>query len=435
MRRKLFVLSMDAMVHEDVARMMQKPNFARIMNKHAEVNHVLSVYPASTYPAHTMLMTGCSPAKHGVWANFPLKVENDGIAHWPLYHKLIDVEDLFAAAKRVGCTTASVYWPITGCNPNIDHVINEYFFYYPDESKDVEGVFRRMGADDVAIQAVRENMDRFPFERHGALAMDSLFDNFINGCACSLIRSAQPDVLLVHNCWLDSLRHANGIFADRVISALDDMDAWLGEIIAAMEDAGVYDDTDFVILSDHGQREYSRVIHLNVLLKQGGFIDIAPNDTIYDWRAFAQSNGQSATVYLANDQSPVLYERVKAYLESLKNDEQYGIEAVYTREELREKYGQNGPYTFMVEAKDGTAFSGVLDVDAVVPLAEGVIKAGHGYEPHKGPQPIFLASGASFKDGAVVENAQLIDIAPTLAAVLGADLPQAEGRILHELLK
>jgi hypothetical protein len=36
---------------------------------------------------------------------------------------------------------------------------------------------------------------------------------------------------------------------------------------------------------------------------------------------------------------------------------------------------------------------------------------------------------------AVLENAGLQDVAPTLAAVLGQEMPQAEGRCLHELLK
>ena len=435
MKKKLFVLSMDAMVREDVAQMLTKPNFARIMSKRAEVIGLRSVYPASTYPAHTTLMTGCYPSKHGVWANFPLKVGGDNIPHWPLYHKLIDAEDLFAAAKRAGCSTAAVYWPITGCNPNIDHVINEYFFYYPDEDKDdesIEAVFRSMGSDDVAIRAVRENLPLFP-KKNGGPARDGGFDPFINGCTCSLIRNAQPDVLLVHNCLLDTTRHANGVFGAALDAALDVMDAWLGDILAAMEEAGVYDDTDFVILSDHGQRDYTRTVKLNVLLQRGGFIDLAPDGTIYDWRAFAASNGQSATVHLINSQSERLYNNVKTYLERLKDEGAWGIESVFTRDELCDKYGQDGPYSFMVEAVDGTAFVGQLTGEPVTELK--AVKAGHGYEPEKGPKPIFLAHGPSFKDGAMIDAAELADVAPTLAAVLGDTLPEAEGRVLHELLK
>ena len=81
MKKKLFVLSMDAMVREDIAYLETKPNFKRIMEKRAEVDKVLTVYPASTYPAHTTLMTGCYPGKHGVFANFQLKTFNDGVDH------------------------------------------------------------------------------------------------------------------------------------------------------------------------------------------------------------------------------------------------------------------------------------------------------------------------------------------------------------------
>ena len=89
----------------------------------------------------------------------------------------------------------------------------------------------------------------------------------------------------------------------------------------------------------------------------------------------------------------------------------------------------------MVEAEDGAAFTGALNGNVVNTLAEGVVKAGHGYEPQYAAQPVFLASGKSFKEGAVLETARLIDIAPTLAAVLGGELPHAQGRIMHELLK
>ena len=127
MKQKLFVLSMDAMVHEDVAYLMTKPNFRKIMEKRAEVEGVTTVFPASTWPAHATLMTGCYPGKHGIFANFQLKTFNDGISHWVTNSSWVYAEDIFAAATRAGCTTASVYWPITANNPNVDYIINEYY--------------------------------------------------------------------------------------------------------------------------------------------------------------------------------------------------------------------------------------------------------------------------------------------------------------------
>lgn len=432
MKKKLFVLSMDAMVREDVEVMLNKPNFRRIMEKRAEVDKVCTVYPASTYPAHTSLMTGCYPKKHGVYANFPVSTWQDGISHWPLYHTSVFCQDIFAVAKAAGLTTASVFWPITGCNPNIDHVINEYFFYYPQQRDQVEETFAQQGADQVALQAVRENMHLFPGPEPGQTTIDGLFDHFIMGCTCSLIRNASPDLLMVHNCLLDTYRHKCGVFGPLIPGVLDQMDLWLGDVIAVMEDAGVYEHTDFVILSDHGQREYTKRVNINALLREGGFLQVAPDGTLYEWQAFGQSNGHSITIYLRDHSNQKLYDRVYTYLKALQETGEYGIEKIFTLPELEAQYGQKGPYSFMLEAAEGYGFSAKFTGDAFGPEK---LYCGHGYQPEKGPQPIFMAHGPSFRDGAVVARTNIVDIAPTLAATFGQTLSDADGKVLETLLK
>lgn len=450
MKEKLFVLSMDAMVHEDVAYLMTKPNFSRLMAKRACVEKMRTIYPAITYPAHTSIVTGCNPGKHGIYNNqaFTPYKEHPAYPHWYLNSSSVRVEDLFAAAKRAGCTTAAVYWPITGNNPNIDHVINEYFFPKPFAEFDTaESAFARMGADEVALQAVRDNTHRLPQKppfaqapasRPLTLQLSQTFDDFIMGCACSLIRSVQPDVLLVHNCWLDDLRHRNGVFNDQVTAGLDQTDLWLGQVMDAMEQAGVLADTNFVILSDHGQMDFTRRIKFNVLLARGGFIDVAPNGSVYDWRAFGQANGMSVTVHLHDLEDKALWQRVYDYLKALAAEGTYGFNTVYTAQEVKEKYGQYGPFAFMVES-DGSATFGD---DYTEPLDSPVItddyrlgNATHGYEPHKGPQPVFYATGPAFRENVTVPTGRVIDIAPTLARVLGQQMPQADGICMDMLLK
>lgn len=433
MKQKLFVLSMDAMVREDVAQLLQKPNFRRIMEKRAEAERVLSVYPASTYPAHTTLMTGCYPGSHGVYTNVPLQTVSDGIAHWPLSCDRVYREDLFAAAKRAGCSTAAVYWPITACNPNVDHEINEYFFYYPGEGDRVEETFAAQGADEVALEAVRKYKHLLPVKMEGKEPAEKEYDNFLMACACHLIRKVQPDLLMVHNCCLDSRRHSRGVFGENLPAAYEETDAWLGEVIAAMEEAGVYEDTNFVILSDHGQRDYHLNVRFNALLVKEGLIRLAPDNSIYDWQAYAQTNGMSTTVYLTDPTNEILSERVYAALKRLQAEGKYGIERIWTKEELAARYGQKGPYSFFVEAEEGVNFSNSLQGDFVSETKR--VYGSHGYQPEKGAQPVFLGHGPAFREGAVIPEAKLVDVAPTLAAILGQSLPEADGRVLKELLK
>ena len=430
MKAKLFVLSMDAMVHEDVAYLMTKPNFSRLMAKRAEVERVCSVYPASTYPAHTSILTGCLPGLHGIRTNVPLKTVSDGYPHWYLHSRSIRREDLFAAAKRAGCTTASVFWPITGNNPNIDHNIDEYFLFFPQE--DPLETFARLGADEAALRAIHENLHLLPSRNPETLKATDTFDKFIMGCTCSLIRSNQPDVLLVHNCHLDSLRHGNGVFHENVTRGLDQMDIWLGDVMEAMEEAGVLEQTNFIILSDHGQMDIHRRVSLNALLVKEGLLELHPNGTIYDWQVFAQANGMSATVFLTDPEDEILYNQTRDFLQSLVEEPLYGFTRLYTRQELQAKYGTWGPFSFMLATDGHTAVA--ENWNAPVLTLEHASRAAHGYEPELGPQPVFLAHGPAFREGATLSTARLIDEAPTLAHILGQTMPQAQGRILQELL-
>ncbi len=435
MKQKLIVLSMDAMIFEDIAYMRTKPNFSRLFEKCAQIERVRTIFPAITYPCHTTLMTGCNPGKHGIYNNVPFKDYEDGKKHWYLDSKMIRVEDLFAAAKRAGCTTASVYWPICGNNPNIDHIINEYFFFYPEEP---EAAFRRMGADEKALEIVRKNCDEVRTYVETGNRRNGMFDFFTMQCVCDMIRDVKPDVMLIHNSNPDSARHVCGVFGKGLYEALDRTDAWLGDMIRAMEEAGTYEDTNFVLLSDHGQHDYDRRVRLNVLLAQGGFLDVAPDGGVYDWQAYAQSNGMSASVYLRDPGNEALYEKVYAYLQSLVDSGKYGFSRVYTTREVKEKYGTYGPFSFMIATDGKTSISEAWTQEAVEILGadeQKPVQATHGHEPDLGHDPIFIARGPGFKDGAVIQRAELRDIAPTLAKLLGQTLPQAEGRCLDTLLK
>ena len=82
---------------------------------------------------------------------------------------------------------------------------------------------------------------------------------------------------------------------------------------------------------------------------------------------------------------------------------------------------------------DGVQFSDALSGEAVV--ENNKVGGKHGYQPEKGPQPVFLAHGPAFKEGAVLARASLVDTAPTLAYLMGQTIADADGRVLTELLK
>ena len=48
---------------------------------------------------------------------------------------------------------------------------------------------------------------------------------------------------------------------------------------------------------------------------------------------------------------------------------------------------------------------------------------------------LFVASGQGIRDGVTLPVIENIDVAPTVARILGLELPSTDGRVLTEVLK
>ncbi len=433
MAEKLIVLSMDAMVSEDIAYLKTKPNFSRLFEKYAQAEKMCTIYPSITYPAHVSMRTGCTPGRTGIYTNCAMDLEDNPPA-WHLWSDLVQVEDIFDVAKKLGKTTASVYWPVTGNHPHVDYLINEFFFY---RGEPLEESFASMGTNEATMEVVRENRHRLPAalpRGDEAVRLDNTFDHFINGCVCSLIRKYQPDLLLAHNCHMDSTRHRDGVFTPYVYECLDKTDMWLGEIIEALEDAGIYDETNFILLSDHGQRDFVRRMKPNVLLRRAGYIDVDENGAVTDWRAISFSNGMSAYIFLKDEK---YYDEVRALIDSWIAEGVWGMGKVRTVEECRKEYGLWGDFAFMMETDGYSTFSDSWMEPVVANVDKTDYRLGaatHGYQPETGAQPVFVGRGPAFKAGAFLPYGSVLDEAPTMAAILGGEMPDADGKPMWELL-
>ncbi len=53
----------------------------------------------------------------------------------------------------------------------------------------------------------------------------------------------------------DSAMHAGGPHSEIAAASIRDSDGRMGEVLAAVERAGVFDDTAFLLLADHGMEE------------------------------------------------------------------------------------------------------------------------------------------------------------------------------------
>ncbi len=88
----------------------------------------------------------------------------------------------------------------------------------------------------------------------------------------------------------------------------------------------------------------------------------------------------------------------------------------------------------MLLCREGYVFSNNPAGDAVVTPVAPVVKGAHGYEAGEPRMhAAFVAWGTGIRPGVVLDRIDNVDVAPTMAAVLGLTMP-ADGRVLRELL-
>lgn len=94
-----------------------------------------------------------------------------------------------------------------------------------------------------------------------------------------------------HLAHLDHTRHKFGISNEKVNDAFEKYDEWIGRFIEALDKAGVYEETNFIILGDHGQIDIKNVIATNIIFKDKGFIDVNKNGNLIDYKYSIATHG------------------------------------------------------------------------------------------------------------------------------------------------
>ncbi len=434
MEKHLIVVSIDAMVYEDLEYASTLPAFKKIMDGSSMVKKVKTIYPSLTHPVHATLITGAPAGVTGTYSNElfdPFSLTES----WFNNLGEIKCDTLIHAAKRAGLTVASASWPMVAHDGGlIDYhvpcALNCDFRGYEDEPLNV---YRSLGASECVMGIIAEAVKRFGWEnRHPEV------DEFQTYCVKEIIKKFKPNLLLTHPSYVDSMRHRTGIFGEGVNEALRATDRWLGDILDAIRDAGIEDSTDIVLLSDHGQLGIVRRVCPNVLLRDAGYIDADENGRVTSWRAFAHSCGLSSQVHLCDPEDEKLKKEIYDLLTKLAEDKLYGFERVFTKEEVKERYGLDGDFSFVLETDGYSAFSSEVVRPIVRELDTSDYRYGkgtHGHMPEKGPQPTIVVKGPSFKSGVVIENGDILNHAPTFAKVLGVELRDARGAAIDELIK
>ena len=439
-KRRLLVISVDAMFAEDKQYLETRPVFSRWLEHASGCINTKSVYPSVTYPNHVSMFTGCYPERHGVYTNYHFTTTGESNKHWTWEASNVKVDTIFHAAKKAGYTTANGFWPVTCYLEEgiIDWHIPEYWLV--NEGETVETAFLERGTSPEVNEIVKANKK---YLREGvATFIDTQpeFDDFIVHCDCDIIRKYKPEFMMTHWCIVDDYRHRFGIDHPKVKEALDWVDRFFGMITDALKDAGVYDETDIFVVSDHGQMDTQRRIKLNAFLADKGLITVDEAGNVSGYTAYVIPDGMSAEVYLKDPENKSDWQRTYDTLKEMAEIGIYGFDRVFTREEAREQYHTDGPFSFVIETDGYTGFTEgcrppyIRREDRTEQWDHRFGKGSHGFLPARGPKPMLWCKGPHILPDVWLPEHEVIDEAPTYAMLLGAELPEAQGSAMTGLL-
>jgi predicted AlkP superfamily pyrophosphatase or phosphodiesterase len=188
------------------------------------------------------------------------------------------------------------------------------------------------------------------------------------------------------------------------------------------------DETVFMVLGDHGQFDVRFKVHLNNVLKAHGLID-----ETNEWRAYFQSTGGAAYLHI-KDGDKEAEAHALAIVSDILTDSKYGVKQLYKREEL-DRLHVDPSIRYMLEAKKGYSFEDDLTDEAVVDLtARGETYGTHGYSTEQDNYCCnFDISGKNIKTNEQLGEIEMVDVAPTIARILGVELNDVDGRTLDEV--
>lgn len=395
------------------------PHLRGLMERGAYARGVVGVLPSLTYPSHTTLITGVPPRIHGIVANKILDPEGTSNEALYWYARQIRVPTLVDAAEAWHLTTGAVSWPVS-VGLQADFNLPEFWRSGSRHPADLE-LLRAVSTPHLLTAVENARGRPFPYPLTDEDRLDT---------AVFLLRNHRPHLLLVHIFELDFAQHDFGPGSPEALAAVEASDRLVGRLLAAVEEAGLAEETLFAVVSDHGFLPVSRALKPNVVLRRAGLLEVDEEGEIESWQAYFHASGGSAALYLRPGADPALADEVAELFRPYVEDPAGGVRAVLGRERIAE-LGGTAEAALFLDAWEGFRFLG----DATGDWSESSRDKGHhGYAPdpdREGLYASFLLTAPELARKGDLGVIPMTRIAPTLARYLGLQLAPEAGEPLE----
>ena len=406
------------------------PTLRRLASEGAVAEGMRVSNPAITWPNHTTLVTGVHPEKHSVLFNGVLERSGPGrpvrVNGARDKADLVAVPTLYDHLHRAGYRTADINWPCTRGATTLDDS-------FPDVPDQISHMTPRLRDELIGLRLL-EGTNDVHFRYRSAGAKDQIWTS----AAAHVIKTRRPNLTLIHMLVCDSTQHKYGPQSPAAYTALALADSQLGEILRAVDAAGIREQTTLLVTADHGFETALKIINPNVVFRKAGLLEVGSAPGIVHARAQIVSEGGIAMVYFT-DPATSSDDLAKVKDLMLRHE---GIGEIITAAQfpsLRMPVPRRNRQMadFILVAKPGYAFNN--EARGEESITQVTLAAGNqGHHGFLSTLPkmnaVFIAWGRGIRRGARLGLIDNVDVAPTIAGLLGETFPGADGRVLTEIL-
>ncbi len=358
------------------------PGLTRMQTEGLRAEKLIAGWPSSTFPGHVTLATGAWADTHGIVDNEFLDRKRGPYAYssdasW------LAAEPLWITAERQGVRSATYFW---------------------------------VGSE-TAWHGMDQHYRIAPF--NGATPESAKVDQML--AWIDLPPDQRPGLIMTYWHGADTVGHRRGPDDPAIVEQIQTQDAQLVRLLNGIDSRHLWNDTTVILVSDHGMT----ALH-----------------SFFDLSGFLVDHGYPARVFGGPGVAHVFLD------DPLQID---GAFAVLSARPPFEVYrGADLPERFHLKFPDRTGDLVVIS-DPSVPLwypqwwvralytvlggVAQIYPGSHGFDPNMPDMgAMFLAMGRGIPKGMRIAPIEMIDIAPTVADLLGIDSPaQAQGDVIAEI--
>ena len=408
----------------------EMPNIRALAAGGARAASMKAVAPSVTWPNHTTLVTGVTPARHGVVGNNyydRAKKEQVTLIQDPVYDKdeIVKVPTIYDVAKSNGLKTAGILWPASRNAKTLDWTVPEVRTGDLLQKYTTPGFLEECKKNGITLtEESYKSADR---------RQDEVGDDNYARALNLILQKHRPQLALLHLANVDHVEHEKGPRSKEAYAAIKRADAQIGWIWKELE-KDFPGKATLLVVSDHGFSFNKHIVLPNIVLRHAGLVKVEGKKIISGSVRTVIQGGATMVYVLDEKNRDAVIAQVNKAFAKVK-----GVAKVVGPNDLK-NYGVANPKDdpnapdMMLFAADGYTFGDTAAGD--LPFNEKPERLGsHGHDPNvPNLHATFVAWGAGIKPGKRVGEIENLAVAPTIAKLLNISFPTADGKPVTEIL-